>query len=109
MVSSALSQGIRGQGDRDLPFSEPGFDVAQAAMEPRSVDEDEDVVWPSFRHDIVPAGTDQQSIPGSSDCLILNLGTGGGNMPISISYRFTERFGVSLSLRDAIALIFWWL
>jgi hypothetical protein len=30
-------------------------------------------------------------------------------MPISISYRFTERVGVSLSLRDAIALIFWWL
>lgn len=30
-------------------------------------------------------------------------------MPISISYRLTERFGISLNLRDAIALIFWWL
>lgn len=30
-------------------------------------------------------------------------------MPISISYRFTERVGFSLNLRDAIALIFWWL
>lgn len=30
-------------------------------------------------------------------------------MPISISYRITERFGFSLNLRDAIALIFWWL
>ncbi|SEM20061.1 hypothetical protein SAMN04515666_108143 [Bosea lupini] len=30
-------------------------------------------------------------------------------MPISISYRPTDRLGFSLSLRDAIALIFWWL
>lgn len=30
-------------------------------------------------------------------------------MPISISYRLTERVGFSLNLRDAIALIFWWL
>lgn len=30
-------------------------------------------------------------------------------MPISISYRLTGRLGFSLNLRDAIALIFWWL
>lgn len=30
-------------------------------------------------------------------------------MPISISYRITDRFGFSLHLRDAIVLIFWWL
>ncbi len=30
-------------------------------------------------------------------------------MPISISYRITDRLGVSINLRDAIALITWWL
>jgi hypothetical protein len=30
-------------------------------------------------------------------------------MSILISYRFTDRLGFSLNLRDAIALIFWWL
>jgi len=30
-------------------------------------------------------------------------------MPISISYRLTDRVGFSLNLRDAIAIIFWWL
>jgi len=30
-------------------------------------------------------------------------------MPVSISYRIANRFGLSLNLRDAIALIFWWL
>lgn len=30
-------------------------------------------------------------------------------MPISISYRLSERLGLTINLRDAIALIFWWL
>lgn len=30
-------------------------------------------------------------------------------MPISISCRISDRFGLSINLRDAIALIFWWL
>lgn len=30
-------------------------------------------------------------------------------MPISISYRISNRLGVSISLRDAVLLIFWWL
>lgn len=30
-------------------------------------------------------------------------------MAISISYRLSDRLGFSLNLRDAIAIIFWWL
>lgn len=30
-------------------------------------------------------------------------------MPISISCRITNRIGLSINLRDAIVLIFWWL
>lgn len=30
-------------------------------------------------------------------------------MPIPINYGLTDRLGFSLNLRDAIAIIFWWL
>jgi hypothetical protein len=30
-------------------------------------------------------------------------------MPISISYRIIDRINLSLNVRDAIALIIWWL